>query len=296
MLMVTGASGNLVKATLACLRTLVGVSQIAVTTRNPDSAASRLLREEGVSVRKADFNDRESLKHALKGVERLYIIPSWDEDAIRFGQHRNVIESAKVCGVSHLVFASFLNAEDMSIVHNKLVYGPTEQALRQSGIAYTNLRNSLFAESLLVGVEKILDLGLVHTSAGATAVAYIARQDVGTAAAYILANGGHENQTYTLTMEKPYGGSEVAATMATVFERPIRYEPLHEEIYIPYIKEWWGIPNAEEYVKTVASSFEAGASGRYNFATGDFQAIVGRPPQNLEQFLRGVKSTRGAQT
>lgn len=64
----------------------------------------------GVSVRRADYRDPETLAQALSEVDTLLLISS-SEAGQRAAQHHNVIEAAKKQNVKWTVYTSLLRAE-----------------------------------------------------------------------------------------------------------------------------------------------------------------------------------------
>jgi NAD(P)H dehydrogenase (quinone) len=293
MLMVTGANGNLGGRVIANLMELVGPTGFAAGTRNPDSPFARDLAASGVSVRRADFDDPGSLPAAFEGVDAALIISTYADNAVRARQNLNAIEAAKAAGVGRLVYTSFAGAGPQSLAeHSQLVHYPTEQALIASGMDYTILRHALYADIMVNDLDETLATGVLRRAGGAAPCAYIARDDLGVSAATVLARPGHENRIYTETMEKPLTGAEVAAAMSEAFGRPIRYEAVPADEWAEFMSEHWGIPLP--LARSSVSTMRAIEQGQFDIATTDYEAITGRAPQTMEQYLQGIASSRAA--
>ena len=88
---------------------------------------------------------RARCETAFAGGERLLLVSATDLGA-RTAQHQAAIDAAKAAGVRHVIYTSGLKPEPP----NPAVVAPshyaTEQALARSGIAWTILRNSLYAD------------------------------------------------------------------------------------------------------------------------------------------------------
>ena len=291
MIMVTGANGNLGGSVVSNLLKLVGPKGFVAGTRNPDSPFARGLAEQGVEVRRADFDDPATLDRAFEGVDTALIISTYADNSVRAGQNLNAIQAAKRQGVGRMVYTSFAGAgPDSMAEHSQQVHYPTEQALIASGMAYTILRHALYAEVVVNDLDKTLETGVLRRANGQARCAFIARDDLGVSAATVLATPGHENRIYTETMERPMSGEEVAAAMSDVFGRQIRYEPVSADDWPQYMADNFGLPL--HLAKSSLGTMRAIESGQFDLASSDYEAITGHPPQTMEEFLRGVAAGR----
>ena len=175
-LLVTGASGNLGSLVVQFLRE-AGHDVIPGSRTPPDGG------------RRVDFDDPDSLPAAFEGVERLLIISTdaIDEPGKRLRQHRAAITAAEQAGVKHVVYTSIVNARP----DNPCVVVPdhlgTEAALSASSMSFTILRNSLYAEVPLMGLDAAKASGhWFHATDGGRA-GYVTREDCARAAAAALA-------------------------------------------------------------------------------------------------------------
>ena len=131
MLMVTGANGNLGGRVIANLREMVGPAGFVAGTRDPSSPFARELAASGVSVRRADFDDPQTLPAAFEGVEAALFISTYAPNSERLGQNLNAINAAKAAGVKRLAYTSFAGAgPTASADHSVQVHWPTEIAVR----------------------------------------------------------------------------------------------------------------------------------------------------------------------
>src|SRR5215211_2610227 len=91
MILITGSTGQLGKATIEFLLKKIPAGEVAA-----------LAREE----RKGDYDDKASLVVAFKGIDKLFFI-SGNDVANRQKQHENVVAAAKEAGVKHIIYTSF---------------------------------------------------------------------------------------------------------------------------------------------------------------------------------------------
>ncbi len=293
MLMVTGANGNLGGQVIANLREMVGPAGFVAGTRDPSSPFARELTASGVAVRRADFDDPATLASAFEGVEAALIISTYAPNSERPRQNLNAIQAAGKAGVKRLAYTSFAGAgPTASADHSVQVHWPTEQAMMASGMDYTILRHALYADIMVGDLDETLATGLLRRAGGFARCAYIARDDLGLSAATVLARPGHENRVYTETMEVTLTGEEIAALMSEVFGQSVRYQAVPAGEWARYMTEHWGVP--EELSKSSTGTMRAIENGEFDIATRDYEAITGRKPQTMRQFLQAVKQRRDA--
>src|SRR4030042_4433451 len=143
---ITGASGSYGWRAAELLLKKIPPSELILTSRRPDKLSP--FAEQGVTVRYSDFDKPESLPDAFKGGERMLMI-STRQVGRRAAQHGAAIDADKQCGVRHIVYTSFVGIDPKNpdlVVKDHL---QTEELLKKSGLDYTMLRDSLYAESLV---------------------------------------------------------------------------------------------------------------------------------------------------
>src|SRR5690606_5277340 len=155
-LLITGASGQLGRRTAEFVLEAVEPGRLILVTRNPDALAD--LAALGVDVRQGDFNDPASLRRAFEGAGRLLLISATDLER-RVEQHRNAIRAAVDSGVSHVIYTSGLRSEPGNPAAVSPSHYATEQALAESGLSWTVLRNSLYAEYQAIEAQRAIESG-----------------------------------------------------------------------------------------------------------------------------------------
>src|SRR5687768_15452866 len=98
MIIVTGATGQLGRAVVQQLVARVPADQIGVSVREPTKAGE--LAALGVRVRRGDFTDPASLRHAFAGARQVLIVSSNARatGGDTLAQHRAAIEAARAVG------------------------------------------------------------------------------------------------------------------------------------------------------------------------------------------------------
>ena len=236
---ITGATGHLGRLVVEKLKEKVSSENIVALVRSPQKAADL-----GVEAREFDYSRPEGLTDALKGIDNLLLI-SGNEVGQRAVQHKNVIEAAKKAGVKWIVYTSLLHADTstLSLAGEHLL---TEKAIKDSGIAYTLLRNGWYTENYTGSVQGSLAGGAFVGSAGDGRISSAPRADYAEAAVAVLTGGSHEGKTYELSGDDSYTLSDMAAEISRQSGRNIPYKNLAENEYAEVLKGF-GVPEAYAY-------------------------------------------------
>jgi NAD(P)H dehydrogenase (quinone) len=276
-IVITGASGHLGRSTAELVLDRVPASEVILTTRHPEALSD--FAERGATVRPADFDRPETLAEAFAGGERLLLI-SADVVGRRMAQHRTAIEAAREAGVRHVAYTSYLNP----VEENPAVITPdhrdTERALRESGLAWTALRNAFYAEyQVRAGAQAIATGRLVHNN-GDGRIAYVSREDCAAAAAAVLTTESHEGRAYDITGPEPLSQRDVAALLSEVSGRPVEAVAVDDEAFIEGLTAA-GLPEAA--ARAFASYGRAIREGYLDQTSDAVENLAGRPPRSLRE-------------
>src|SRR3954469_7798557 len=147
-------------------------------------------------LRVCDYADHPAAVEALRGVDTLFMV-SAAEAVDRRDQHRTFIRAAADAGVGHIVYTSFAGAAPDATFTLGRDHFDAEQAIRETGMTYTFLRDNFYADLLPFFAD---EHGVLRGPAGEGRVAAVARADVADVAAALLRPpAGHANATYVLT-------------------------------------------------------------------------------------------------
>ncbi|MCP9756680.1 SDR family oxidoreductase [Lacihabitans sp. CCS-44] len=284
MILVTGATGQLGQIVIEKLSEKIPTSQIAALVR--DAAKAEHLTAKGIDVRVGDYHNSNSLLAAFQGVEKLLLISSNDFND-RLGQHKNVIDAAVKAGVKHILYTG--------VTMNDIQTSPlkpfledhylTEEYIKVSGLSYTFLQNSLYAEVIPMFLgENVVETG-VFFPAGQGKVAFALREDLGEATANILMSEGHENQTYHLTGSETISFAEVAAILSELSGKDVSYINPENEVFVGALKQF-GLP---EPIIQMSVLFAAGIKNNdFNKIYGSLEKFLERTPTNIKTYLKAA--------
>lgn len=140
--LVTGATGGFGGYALDFLKESVPTDDIYALVRSEEKGAA--LKEAGLNIRIGDYADKESMKQAMEGIDRLLFVSGAPGN--RQEEHANVVEAAKEAGVAYIAYTSFTGADKAtSPLAADHIF--TERLIEKSGIAHTFLRNNWYLEN-----------------------------------------------------------------------------------------------------------------------------------------------------
>lgn len=270
MIVVTGATGQLGRLVVQGLLERLPGGEIVAAVRSPEKAG--WAAERGVVVRKADYDQPDTLSSAFAGADKALLISGSDVGK-RVAQHEAVVEAARNAGVAHIVYTSAPRADT-----SPLVLAPdhkaTEECIRASGLPYTFLRNNWYSEGYTQAIEQGAQTGNFVGSAGDGRVASATRADYAAAATEVLTGDGHENKIYELSGDVAWTRAELATEIGKAAGRQVTYTDLSPEEHKAALTAA-GLPAP---VVELVASIDAGIKqGALSATPGDLKALIGRP-------------------
>ncbi|MEQ1771116.1 MAG: SDR family oxidoreductase [Devosia sp.] len=222
VLFVSGANGKLGRRVMNLLVERGYEGKIIAGTRNPEAISFP-----NIEVRKSDFDDPAELASALAGVDRLLIIST--SSPRRAITQVGAVAAAKAAGVSHITYTSAPSPTVDSPIPFVADHRLTEEAIANSGVPHTILRNMWYTENLLDALPPALASGRWYSAAGNGRLAYVTREDAARAAVGALLEEPRENRTLTVTGPDLLTTSEIGAIASAVTGKPLEVVPVNDE-------------------------------------------------------------------
>jgi NAD(P)H dehydrogenase (quinone) len=282
---ITGASGQLGLRAAELALERCEPDQLILVTRHPE-ALSRFAAL-GADVRFGDFDDPAQLGTAFAGGERLLLISTTDLSR-RVEQHRAAIDAAVAAGVEHVIYTSCLSPAPP----NPAVIAPshhlTESLLAGSGLTWTVLRNSLYADYQVPEATGAMETGSFVHNRGAGRIAYVARADCAAVAAVVLLADGHEGAVYEITGPQTYDATALAAVYGELGGREVEAVAIDDAAFVAgVIGADGGDDHARYGAELVASMGRSIREGFMASCTNAVTELTGRPARTLPQVLQG---------
>ncbi|MFD5077462.1 SDR family oxidoreductase [Streptomyces sp. NPDC058371] len=283
-IVVTGATGHLGRLVIDGLLEKVPAADVVAVVRDKEKAAGLAAR--GVELRVADYSAPETLEGVFAAGDKALLI-SGSEVGQRVPQHRAVIDAAKEAGVALLAYTGILGGPDADFLL-AAEHKVTEQAILDSGLPYTFLRNGWYHENYTENLAPVLEHGAVVQSAGAGRVASAARADYAAAAVAVLTGEGHENKVYELSGDIAWSFAEYAAELSGQTGREIAYNNVPAEV-LRGILTGAGLP--EPFAALLVDVDDAIERGLLDRTDGDLARLTGRPTTPLADAVTAALKT-----
>jgi NAD(P)H dehydrogenase (quinone) len=243
-IIVSGASGQLGSLVIdELLERSVAPANLILVSRTPNTDHLQAYAARGASVRFGDFNQPESLEAAYRGGTRMLLISINGGGGDRPELHKVAIDAAARAGVKHIAYTSYVNADRNEASTIAVDHRRTERFLQESGVAWTMLRNHIYANGLVDQAVQIVSDGWYVTHTPDARVAYVTREDCAAAAAAVLATPGHENKAYNITGPDAVGPRELVALASEISGKAVELMVLSEEDYRAQLTSS-GVPEA----------------------------------------------------
>ncbi len=279
MILITGANGN---SGAEVLKSLAAQSEAvrAMVRQTPKREVFPIRTEIAV----ADFDDRESLRKALAGVDRAFLVTPSSEKVEE--QQLRFVQLAREAGVKHVVYLSQLHAKADSPVRFLRYHAAVEEALQQSGMAYTHLRPNLFMQGLLLFKQLIAAQGQIAAPVGEASVSAVDVRDIAAVAVAALTKPGHQGRSYDITGPESLTHAEMASQLSEALGKPVRFvdipsSAMREALLSFGMPEWQADGLIEDY-----EHYSRGEAGAVSSAV---EEVTGKAPRPFRTFAQDFK-------
>jgi len=280
MILITGATG---KNGIEILKRLSGRSERirAMVRKRKDT----IRPYHGLEFVEADFDDEASLRRALAGVQRAFLVTNSSEKVEE--RQLRFVRLARESGVRHIVYLSQFHASLKSPARFLRYHAAVEEAIRNSGMSFTNVRPNLYMQALLMIGKTIATQGRFFAPAADARVTVVDVRDIAAVAVAALTRTGCEGKTYDLTGPEALTHSEMAAKLSEALDRQITFVDLPEQQFRESLRQirmpdWQADGLIEDY-----------AHYRRGEATGishSIKEVTGAAPHSFSTFARDYRS------
>lgn len=285
-IVITGATGHFGNRVIQELLKTIPASEIIASVRNVEKANE--LAGLGVEVRHGDYLDYESMKKSFEGATKLLFVSGPDADnTLRIRQHANVVQAARDAGVKHIAYTGYAFGET-SQIDLALVHMATEYAIRSTGVPYTFLRNSLYADVFInESLAGSVAAGELVTNTGDGKLNAVSREDLALAAAAVLTGEGHENKSYNLVNPSPWTFDELATVVSEVSGKQVS----HKKVSFDEMKDYLGhVGLPAPVAELIAGIYHAVSTGETAETSNDLTNLIGQPTPLKEIVQQALKA------
>jgi len=278
MILVTGATGSNGSELIKRLSG-AGIAVRGMVRKQPAAGALR-----GVEFVTADFDDPASIRRALAGVERAFLVTNSTERAE--AQQVGFVQIARAAGLRQIVYLSQLHAAMNSPVRYLRYHAVVESAISASGLAFTHLRPNLYMQGLLGFRSSIASEGRFFAPAGNARVSVVDVRDIAAVAAAALTQNGHEGKSYDITGPEALTHREMAAQLSEASGKLVSFvdvpdATMRDALLRLGVPEWQADGLIEDY-----AHYRRGEASEVSTAVQD---VTGLPPRSFRDFARDYR-------
>jgi NAD(P)H dehydrogenase (quinone) len=283
MIAITGANGNLGKATLFFLLKAANPSDIVAVVRDPSKMNE--FSESGIQIRQGNYEDPLSMEKAFNGCDTIMQVSSavYGEQADR--QERNVVNAAVNSDVKRMVYVSTLSPGKGKHFRAAATCGATENAIADTGLQYSFFRNSMYMETVPLFVGNALADGKIYYPAGEGKISYASRIDMAEALAGELLRERSGNKIFHITGAEAAGFDKIAALLKSEKTLPGEYTDIPDEAFAEVLVDS-GMGDEEiEFYISMAHSIKA---DEFAAVHDDLETLLGRKRKTLKEYISGL--------
>lgn len=284
-----GGTGQIGSALLRSLQPLAieGALELRLAVRSP-ARASTLAACMHAKIFHVDLDGSgEEDAECFDGAATMFLLTGYS--VAMLAQSKRAIDMAVRAGVRHIVHLGAHSADDTTNAHlgwHQFV----EKYIERCGSTWTHLRPNWLMQNVLRAI-RAEDDGLVLSNClpPERRVSWVDANDVGTAAAAVVANpAAHLGKTYGLAVEARSMG-EIAEFIASATNTPCRYEELDLDTFRSAKLKVDGDPQYQASALHYHAEVRAGRMPECEDLF-DIEALLGRPPVHWPEFARANAS------
>lgn len=270
-ILVTGSTGTVGSR---LVRELVSRGQ---SVRAFARSGDRFRFDSRVEIAVGDFADKESLRKALDGVSKLYLLsPGLGVEE----NESNALEAAKAAGIELLVKHSVSGAQ-YKVSDIPRWHRASEERIEASGIPYVFLRPGAFDSNALYWADTIKSHDTVYSNLADTALPVIDPDDIAAVAAVVLTTQGHVGKAYELSGPETITTQQQVDTIGSLLGRPLKYVAVPDDAAR---QSMLGMGMPPIYVEAMIGLTQTLRNFGRIEPTTDVQTILGRSARTFRQW------------
>jgi len=278
MILVTGATGTVGREVIKQLS--AAGQRVRALAHSADKAGS--LKGPNVEIAVGDFAKRETIRAALSGADKLFVVSPADRPATVATLEGPIVDEAKRAGVRHIVKLSVIGCNIDNPINLGRWHREVEKEIEASGISWTFLRPNFFMASFAVYMGATIRAeGAFYAPAGDGRISMIDPRDIAACALAAFADSKHQAKAYDLTGPDALCLTEAADTLSKAAGKTIKYVDLPSDAYRGALLDAGLIPQfVDAYIQfwdIVKAGYAAGVSSAV-------EQMIGKKPRSLNDW------------
>jgi len=275
-ILVTGATGNVGAEVVKEL--LKRNADIRLLVRKQDAATPN-----GVEVAIGDLLDPVSVRKALDGVEKLYLLNAVSPDELTQGLI--AYDLAKRLKLKHVVYHSVFRVDRFKDVPHFASKLAIENAMREFDVPFTVIRPNYFFQNDATLRDALTKAGIYPMPLGQAGVSAVDIRDIAEATAIALTSDGRYGKTYNLNGPEVLSGPKMASIWSGLLGKEIRYSGNDMDAFEEQMRK--RVPSWSAF--DIRMMFQGYLERGFVAEAGDVEILtdlLGHPPRRYEEFAK----------
>jgi uncharacterized protein YbjT (DUF2867 family) len=279
-ILVTGASGNIGSEIVKQLLAVAPAVSIKAAVHSRQNV-KKVKDGDRVKVIPIDYNESDTLRQALKDVDKLFLLTPDVPNAVHLAS--NAVTEAKKAGIRHIVKQSVMGADLEADVGTMRLHRQIEEIIEQSGIPFTFLRPNEFMQNFInFHSPSIKGNNAFYIPLEDAKVSLVDVRDIAAVAVKSLTDEDlHKNKTYLITGPEALSYHQVAEILSNRIGRKINYVNISDEEARAAMKE---IGMSDWLINTVSELSDYFRKGKASEISSAVEEVTGNKPISFSQF------------
>lgn len=281
-ILVTGATGNIGSEVVKEL--LSDAPDVSIKAAVHSSQNVKKVKSDArVKVIQIDYNEPETVREALNGVDKLFLLTPDVPNAADLAS--NVVIEAKKAGIKQIVKQSVMGAALEADVGTMRLHRQVEKFIEQSGIPFTFLRPNEFMQNFInFHSPSIKGNNAFYIPLEDAKVSLVDVRDIaGVAVKSLIDEDKHKNKTYLITGPEALSYHQVAEILSNTTGRKINYVNISDGEARAAMKE---IGMSDWLINTVSELSEYFRKGKASEISPAVEDVTGNKPISFSQFAK----------
>jgi len=275
-ILVTGGTGNVGAEVVKEL--LKRNADIRLLVRKQGTATPN-----GVEVAIGDLLDPVSVRKALDGVEKLYLLNAVSPDELTQGLI--AYDLAKRLKLKHVVYHSVFRVDRFKDVPHFASKLAIENAMREFDVPFTVIRPNYFFQNDATLRDALTKAGIYPMPLGQAGVSAVDIRDIAEATAIALTSDGRYGKTYNLNGPEVLSGPKMASIWSGLLGKEIRYSGNDMDAFEEQMRK--RVPSWSAF--DIRMMFQGYLERGFVAEAGDVEILtdlLGHPPRRYEEFAK----------
>jgi uncharacterized protein YbjT (DUF2867 family) len=238
-ILVTGATGTVGSEVINQLSGAAADVNIRAAAHSIENL-KKIVKSDIVEPVEMDYDKPDSLKDALKDVDRVFLLTPFQSDMVELSS--NFLKEIENAGnIKHIVKLSVMGADSEPGIIGSRLHRQVEKMMEDTGIPFTFLRPNFFMQNFVnFFSQSIKEQGAFYLPAGDGRVSFVDVRDIASVAAQVLTNnndGRHNGKAYNITGPEAISYGDVARILSEQLGKKISYVDISEDAARKGMKE-----------------------------------------------------------